>query len=119
MSERERDRRIAAGYTILLSPELRLAHQALLAWANEMEPDGWPTPASVTRFAAFYGVSPASLGALFGLLSFRAGGRTVWCDEFREPGTARRAGPNRFGPTVTIPFGIFLAADAEVMATLH
>jgi hypothetical protein len=119
MSERERDRRIAAGYNILLSPELRLAHQALLAWANEMEPDGWPTPTSVTRFAALYGVSPASLGALFGLLSFRAGGRTVWCDEFREPGTARRAGLNSFGPTVMVPFGIFLAADAELMATLH
>jgi hypothetical protein len=119
MSERERDRRIAAGYNLLLSPELRLAHQALLAWAGEMEPDGWPTPTSVTRFAAFYGVSPASLGALFGLLSFRAGGRTVWCDEFREPGTARRAGLNSFGPSVAVPFGIFLAADAEVMAALH
>lgn len=112
---RARDRRIAAGYSTLLSPELRLAHQALLAWANEVEPDGWPTPASVTRFAAFYGVPAAPLGALFGLLSYRAGGRTVWCDEAREPGTAQRVGISRFGPSVAVPFGIFRAASAEVM----
>lgn len=112
------DTRAADAYHALLSPELRLAHQALLAWAAEMEPDGWPTPATVLRFAACYGVPAAPLGALFGLLSYRLGNRTVWCDEVRDHGAACRAGVTRFGSAVMVPYGIFRMADDTMAAEL-
>ncbi|WP_415393717.1 hypothetical protein [Paracoccus sp. SJTW-4] len=102
----------SGGYQHLLTPELRLAHEALLRWAEECEPDGWPTPASVLRFAACYGVPSAPLGALFGLLSYRHGRQTAWVDDFRQPGFARMVGAEKFGRSVMASYGIFRAADA-------
>lgn len=102
------------GYQHLLSPELRLAHEALLRWAEECEPDGWPTPVSVLRFAACYRVPAAPLGALFGLLSYRLGPRTVWADNFRQPGFARKVPSGKFSKPVLVSFGIFCAATATL-----
>lgn len=118
------DEEIASGgYQHLLTPQLRLAHQALLAWASEVEPDGWPTPASVTRFAAFYGVPSAPLGALFGLLSRKVGRSVAWVDAAREHQYSGRLRDDDYGPEVQACFGIYRAATAvlerEDAAAVH
>ena len=64
-------RRIAEAYPTLFPRRLRQAHVALISWAEEANPDGWPTPSDVERFARLYGVPRGPLGALVGLLSER------------------------------------------------
>ena len=56
------------GYDILFSPELRLAHEAVLTASAELCDDGWPTPAMLVRFAKCYGVPLAELAGLCGIL---------------------------------------------------
>ena len=72
-------------YGILFSRQMRLAHQALLLWAEEMEPDAWPTVPTILRFARFYDVNPGELAALVGIIRIRVDGGTRFIDTYRQP----------------------------------
>ena len=118
----EADARIVEGYHVLLSENLRLAHAAILEFANANNDDFWPKGRDVIRFARFYRVSRSALGGLVGLLPYKVGRRTVWVDAARVPDIARRVGMDTFARDALVSFGIFCAAadtlDRE-SATLH
>ncbi len=102
----EADARIVEGYHVLLSENLRLAHAAILEYAN----------------ANNDGVKRTALGGLVGLLPYRIGRRTVWVDAARVPDLARRVGLETFPRDALVSFGIFCAAAdtlARETATLH
>jgi len=116
------DARIIEGYHVLLSENLRLAHAAILEYANANNDDYWPKGRDVIRFARFYRVSQSALGGLVGLLPYRLGRRTVWVDAARVPDLARRVGLETFPRAALVSFGIFCAAAATLdreSATLH
>ena len=118
----EADARIVSGYYVLLSDNLRLAHAAILEFANANNDDYWPRGRDVIRFARFYGVKQTALGGLVGLLPYRIGRRTVWVDAARVPDLARRVGLETFPRDALVSFGIFCAAAdtlARETATLH
>lgn len=121
-ADAEADARIVEGYHVLLSENLRLAHAAILEYANANNDDYWPKGRDVIRFARFYRVSQAALGGLVGLLPYRLGRRTVWVDAARVPDLARRVGLDTFPRAALVSFGIFSAAAATLdreSATLH
>lgn len=118
----EADARIVSAYHFLLSENLRLAHAAILEYANANNDDYWPKGRDVIRFARFYGVKQTALGGLVGLLPYRIGRRTVWVDAARVPDLARRVGLETFPSDALVSFGIFCAAAdtlARETATLH
>lgn len=118
----EADARIVEGYHVLLSENLRLAHAAMMEFANANNDDYWPKGRDVIRFARFYGVKQTALGGLVGLLPYRIGRRTVWVDAARVPDLARRVGLETFPRDALVSFGIFCAAAdtlARETATLH
>ena len=122
MATAETDARIVEGYHVLLSENLRLAHAAVLEYANAHNDDYWPKGRDVIRFARFYGVSRSALGGLVGLLPYRLGRRTVWVDAARAPEVARRVRMETFSREALVSFGIFCAAAATLdreSATLH
>lgn len=79
--------RLVEAYGRLFPSRLRKAHLALVAYAEEASPDGWPTPKMVAQFARLYRVPRARLGGLVGLLCRRHPGtrREAWVDAIREP----------------------------------
>ena len=103
-----------AGYELLLSENLRLAHAAILEYANANNDDYWPKGGDVIRFARFYLVSASALGGLVGLLPYRLGQGTVWIDAARVPDLARRVGLETFPRAALVPFGILCAAAATL-----
>lgn len=116
------DARIVEGYHVLLSENLRLAHAAILEYANANNDDFWPKGRDVIRFARFYRVTRTALGGLVGLLPYRIGRRTVWVDAARVPDLGRRVGLETFPRDALVSFGIFCAAADTVereSATLH
>ena len=118
----EADARIVEGYHVLLSENLRLAHAAVLEFANANNDDYWPKGRDVIRFARFYRVSRSALGGLVGLLPYKVGRRTVWVDAARVPDIARRVGMETFARDALVSFGIFCAAADTLereAATLH
>ena len=118
----ERDARIVEGYHVLLSGNLRLAHAAVMEFANANNDDFWPKGRDVIRFARFYRVSASALGGLVGLLPYRIGRKTVWVDAARTPAVAQRVGMETFPRAALVSFGIFCAAAdtlAREAATLH
>jgi hypothetical protein len=118
----EAEARIVSAYHVLLSENLRLAHAAILEYANANNDDYWPKGRDVIRFAKFYGVKQTALGGLVGLLPYRIGWRTVWVDAARVPDIARRVGLETFPRDALVSFGIFCAAAdtlARETATLH
>mgnify|MGYP000002790097 CR=1 FL=1 len=118
----EADARIVEGYHVLLSENLRLAHAAVMEYANAHNDDFWPKARDVIRFARFYGVKQTALGGLVGLLPYRIGRRTVWVDAARVPDLARRVGMETFARDALVSFGIFCAAAdmlAREAATVH
>ena len=121
-AEAEADARIVEGYHLLLSEDMRLAHAAMLEFANANNDDYWPKGRDVIRFARFYRVSQSALGGLVGLLAYKVGRRTVWVDAARTPAVASRVGLDTFPRAALVSFGIFCAAadtlDREA-ATLH
>ena len=123
MTQVERDQWIVDGYASAFAPELRLAQAALLAWASEApDTDGWPMPADVIRFANCYGVTPAALGGLVGLLPHKVGRRTVWADMVRTPSVGHTVGIETFPREALRGYGMFRAASALIereAATLH
>ena len=110
MTPAEADARIVEGYHALLSENLRLAHAAILEYANAHNDDFWPKGRDVIRFARFYRVSRPALGGLVGLLPYRLGRHMVWVDAARAPAVARRVGMETFARDAMVSFGIFCAA---------
>lgn len=102
------------GYDILFSPELRLAHEACLLWSAEMEPDGWPSIPTLWRFAKCYGVDVGQLSALCGVLTYKIGRKTVFCDSRRSPGHVRMTDTARFGRKVLAAYGYYATAAAMI-----
>lgn len=118
----EADARIVEGYHVLLSENLRLAHAAILEYANANNSDFWPKGRDVIRFARFYRVSASALSGLAGLLPYRLWPRTVWVDAARIPDLVRRVGMDTFPRAVLVSFGIFCSAAGTLdrdAATLH
>ena len=103
--------RIADAYPSLFPRRLRQAHMALVAWAEEANPDGWPTPSDVERFARLYGVPRGPLGALVGMLSRQpvADRRVVWVDAVRDPDKATPHLIRQHDHAVVRAFGWFCA----------
>ena len=66
--------RLTEAYARLFPSRLRKAHLALVAYAEEASPDGWPTPAMVAQFARLYRV-PRYPGTT----------RDAWVDAIRDP----------------------------------
>ena len=109
------DEVVLARFDVLFSPTMRQAHNALLNWAEKMEPDGWPTIPTILRFARFYRVPSSELAALCGVPSYRLGNRTVYCDATRCPGHVRMTPPGCFSRRVLAAYGYYVTA-AELAA---
>ena len=101
---------------LVLSPEIVLAHEALLKWASEFEPDAWPSIRSIIRFARCYEVNAQELAAMCGIVSYRmtTRGKIVWCDGQRFPELVRRTSPDRLSRRVLRAYGWFCAVAALV-----
>ena len=109
-------------FDTLFSPTMRLAHEALLRWAEEHEPDGWPDIPTIRRFARFYGVPSGELAALCGIPSYRLGNRTVYCDATRCPAHVKMTPAGRFSRRVLAAYGYYVTAAelaARDRAALH
>jgi hypothetical protein len=102
------------GYDILFDANTRLAHEALLLWADENEADGWPTPASAHRFAKFYGVRLDTLAGLCGILAVKRGNSHYYCDSRRHPELVNRLSPTRFSRRALVAYGYFATAAAMI-----
>lgn len=72
---------LSEGWTALFDEPLRAAQLSLLLYARSVRPDlPWPTVPEVRQFAGLYGVRAADLGAFFGWIVRREGGREIWVD---------------------------------------
>tara|TARA_R110002124_G_scaffold11974_5_gene56820 strand:- start:1634 stop:2008 length:375 start_codon:yes stop_codon:yes gene_type:complete len=113
-----RDRAIIAGMATVFPPALLLARDALLLWAKDHEPEGWPTVTAVIRFAAAHEVSAQELGALVGIISFRLTprGKVVWADSWRRPEIVTRTPPGRLTSRVLRAYGCYVATAARAVA---
>jgi hypothetical protein len=100
------------GYDILFSPELRLAHEAVLTYAAEMEPDGWPSIPTLWRFARCYDVPVGELAALCGVLTYKIGRKTIFCDSRRAPAVVHRTSARNFSRKVLAAYGFYNTAAA-------
>lgn len=102
---------IASAYPDLFPRRVQQAHMALLTWAEETNPDRWPTPPDVCRFARLYGVPRATLGALVGMLSMRHDSQTreTWVDAVRNPEDAPPHLIQRHSRDLIRAFGWFCA----------
>lgn len=115
MAERISAQELLDGYDVLFSAQLRLAHEACLLWAAEMEPDGWPTIPTLWRFSRCYDVPVGELAALCGVLSYKVGRKTIFCDSRRVPAHVRMTSANRFSRKVLAAYGYYATA-AEMIA---
>ena len=116
------DEDVLARFDVLFSPTMRLAHEALLNWAEEMEPDGWPDIPAILRFARCYGVPSGELAALCGVLSYKIGNKTVYCDAIRCPAHVRITPIGRFSHRVVAAYGYYVTPAqlaARDRAALH
>lgn len=102
------------GYDILFSPELRLAHEACLIWSAEMEPDGWPSIPTLWRFARCYDVPVGELAALCGVLTYKIGRKTIFCDSRRAPEVVHRTSARNFSRKVLAAYGYYATAAAMI-----
>jgi len=100
------------GYEILFDTNTRLAHEAVLLWAAENEPDGWPTPAAVRRFATCYGVDLDTLAGLCGILAVKRGNSHYYCDSRRHPDLVNRLNSTRFSRRALVAYGFYNTASA-------
>ena len=105
---------IASGYALLFEPTMRAAQIACLGFAQLIREDRWPDASMVCGFARLYRVSPAELGAFFGLLSYVDGGKTIWVDALRGP-VPTYAALDRASPEQCLAFG-FLGLTTDVLA---
>ena len=104
------DQDLIDGYDLVFSPDLRLAHEALLTFAAEVSEDGWPTSAMIWRFARCYDVPLAELAGLCGFLVYRLGNRTVFCDARRNPAHVRITSVDRFSRRSLVAYGFYNTA---------
>lgn len=102
------------GYPVLFDSNTRLAHEAVLLWSREMEPDGWPSVPAIMRFSRCYGVDVGQLAALCGILSYPVGRKTVFCDSRREPAVVHRTAANKFSRKVLAAYGYYVTAATMV-----
>ena len=111
LSRQERDLLIRNNAHLVFPPVLMLAHEALLKWSAECEPDAWPTVRSVIRFAKCYEVNAQELAAMCGIVSYRLTrrGKIVWSDGQRFPELVRRTNPGRLSSNVLRAYGWFCA----------
>jgi hypothetical protein len=100
------------GYDILFSTNLRLAHEAVLIYAAETEPDGWPTPAMLVSFAKCYGVPLVELAGLCGILVCKLGNRTVFSDSRRCPEVVNRLSASKWSRRALVCYGFYNTAAA-------
>lgn len=100
------------GYDVLFSANLRLAHEAVLTYAAEMEPDGWPSVPTLWRFSRCYDVDVGQLSALCGVLTYKIGRKTVFCDSRRVPAHVRITSSDRFSRKVLAAYGFYATASA-------
>lgn len=106
------DQEILDGYELLFDTNLRLAHEALLHWSAENEPDCWPSPAAIVRFAACYSVPVPELAGLVGILTMKVGRKTVFCDARRNPELVNRNNASRFSRRALTAYGFYNVASA-------
>lgn len=107
---------LVAGYEHLFAPAMAAAQRGCLEYAQVFREDRWPTPLEVLAFAKLYGVSPAALGAFFGLiLQKRKGGQQVWIDTYRGPVHPQVNGPLMLSHQQAVAYGWHKAA-VEVFA---
>ena len=122
MTDRISAQELLEGYSILFSPELRLAHDAALLWAAEMEPDRWPSIPTLWRFSRCYGVDVGQLAALCGILSYKVGRKTIFCDSRRAPAVVHRTSARNFSRKVLAAYGYYVTASqlcARDRAVVH
>lgn len=106
------DQEILDGYELLFDTNLRLAHEALLQWSAENEPDCWPSPAAIVRFAACYSVPVSQLAGLVGVLTMKVGRKTVFCDARRNPELVNRNNAASFSRQSLVAYGFYNVASA-------
>ena len=109
------DQDLIDGYDVLFSTNTRLAHEALLTYAAEMEPDGWPSPAAIVRFAKCYGVDVGELAGLCGILVSRVGNRTVFSDSRRCPELVNRLNSTKWSRKALAAYGFYNTAVQMTM----
>ena len=105
---------IMQGYGVMFPAPLRLAHEAVLLWSREMEPDRWPSIPAIVRFSRCYGVDVGQLAALCGILSYKVGRKTIFCDSRREPAVVHRTTANKFSRKVLAAYGYYVTAATMV-----
>ena len=108
----DRAQELLDGYDILFDTNTRLAHEAVLLWSSENEPDGWPTPATVRRFATCYNVDLDTLAGLCGILAVRRGNSHYYCDSRRHPDLVNRLNSTRFSRRALVAYGFYNTAAA-------
>lgn len=109
-------------YDTLFSPKMQLAHQALLLWAEEMEPDAWPTVPTILRFARFYDVNPGELAALVGIIRIRVDGVTRYIDTYRQTEHVKSVKVPKTHRRNIVAYGFYVTAAelaARDRAALH
>ena len=94
---------------------MRAAQIACLGFAQLIREDRWPDTLMVCAFARLYRVSPAELGAFFGLVSYVEGGKVIWVDAMRGPVRPHTA-LDRASPEQRLAFG-FLGLATDILAT--
>jgi hypothetical protein len=99
------------GYEVLFDADLRLAHEAVLTYAAEMEPDGWPSVPTLWRISRCYDVDVGQLSALCGVLTYKIGRKTVFCDSRRAPAHVRMTDTARFSRKVLAAYGFYATAS--------
>lgn len=122
MADRISAQELLDGYDILFSAPLRLAHEAVLTAAAELEPDGWPTVPMLIRFAKCYGVPLEQLAGLCGVLVSKIGRRTVFSDARRHPGLVNRLNVAQWSHRALVCYGFYNNASlllARDHAQLH
>jgi hypothetical protein len=110
MTDRISAQELLDGYPVLFDTNTRLAHEALLSWAAENEPDRWPSPAAIVRFARCYGVNLAELAGLVGVLVSRVGNRTVFSDSRRCPELVNRLNSSQWSRRALAAYGFYVTA---------
>lgn len=116
------DDQVLSGYHVIFSRQMRLAHEALLLWAEEMEPDAWPTVPTILRFARFYDVNPGELAALVGIIKIRADGVTRYIDTYRQPENVKSVTVPKTHRRNIVAYGYYVTAAelaARDRAVLH
>jgi len=122
MTDRIGAQELLDGYDILFSPELRLAHEAVMVAAAELSDDGWPTVPMLIRFAKCYEVPLAELAGLCGILVSKIGRRTVFSDARRDPELVNRLSATAWSRRALVAYGFYNNASmllARDQGTVH